>query len=226
MLHQSLLEGLAPTSDRCMSVLLARCWILHDHLFVNRHVKENSTISTRCLFQSGIDPTVHVVARIQRTIERCANHCGEDFPILFVNEPRSHVGWKRGWIEKHAQPCCRWCCWSRHCDRRCRCGPDSSVNCMCNCRHNISQRGWCWTRSRIRCDSGRSSRNCQSCWSNKTSCSWGSNRCRICCVFVSSNTNRVPARKCAESFCRRTLSIWLLPVNPMLLITNVKLEKE
>jgi len=25
---------------------------------------------------------------------------------------------------------------------------------------------------------------------------------------------------------RRTLSIWLLPVNPMLLITNVKLEKE
>jgi len=27
-----------------------------------------------------------------------------------VLEPRSYIDWKRGWIEQHAQPCCRRCC--------------------------------------------------------------------------------------------------------------------
>ena len=35
-----------------------------------------------------------------------------------------------------------------------------------------------------------------------------------------------PIHRVSFSKCRWTLSIWLLPVNPMLLITNIKLEKE
>jgi len=95
MLHQSFLEGLVPTVDRCMSILLARYWILHDHLFVNRYMKENSTISTDCLFQPGIDPVVHQVAWIRRTFKRGKYHVSKDFSILFVLEPRSYIDWKR-----------------------------------------------------------------------------------------------------------------------------------
>jgi len=51
-------------ADRCMTILLARCWIFHDHLFVNRYMKENSTVITDGLLQSGIDPAVHQMAQI------------------------------------------------------------------------------------------------------------------------------------------------------------------
>jgi len=113
-----------------MSVLLTRYWILHDHHFVNRDMKENSAISTYCLLKRRIDPIVHVMARISRTIEQGINCGSKDFPILFVIEPCSYVSWKRAWIEKHAQPCCGWCRWSRHCDIRWRYRRNSSCDCI------------------------------------------------------------------------------------------------
>jgi len=82
-----------------MRILLARHWILHDHLLVNRNVKENSTISTYCLLKRRINPIVHVVARISRTIEWGINHSSKDFPILFVLEPILYISWERCGIE-------------------------------------------------------------------------------------------------------------------------------
>jgi len=75
MLHQSLLEGLAPTANRCMRVLSARCWILHCCLFVNRHVKENGPVAADPLLESRVNPTVHVMAWICWAIERGVDHC-------------------------------------------------------------------------------------------------------------------------------------------------------
>jgi len=45
-----------------MCIFLARCWILHHHLFVNGYVEENSSVGTDRLLQSRINPTVHVMA--------------------------------------------------------------------------------------------------------------------------------------------------------------------
>ena len=72
-LHQSLLESLVPTTDRCMHVLFARCWVLHCHLFVNRHMQENSAVGEDRLLHRGINPTVHVVTWIPRAVARGMN---------------------------------------------------------------------------------------------------------------------------------------------------------
>jgi len=83
-----------------MSMFLARHWILHDHLFANRHMKENSSVTTNCLLQSRIDPTVHVMARIPWTIECGVDQSSQDPFVLFVLEPCLDIGWERSWVEQ------------------------------------------------------------------------------------------------------------------------------
>jgi len=53
-----------------MRVLFARHWVLHHHLFLNRHVKENSAVGTDRLLHRGINPMVHVVTWIGRAVVR------------------------------------------------------------------------------------------------------------------------------------------------------------
>jgi len=83
MLHQSLLEGLAPTTDRCMPVFFARHWVLHRHLFVNGCVEENGTIRKNCLLHCSIDPTWHVMAWIGRTVARGMNDLRQNSKFFY-----------------------------------------------------------------------------------------------------------------------------------------------
>ena len=169
-LHQCLLKGLAPTADRCVRILSARQWVLHCHLFVNRHVKENSSVATDHLLEPGINPMVHIVAWICRAVERDVNHLSWHSSVLLVLKPCSHICWERRWAEWHSQHSCRSRRCSRHCNSRCRCRSDSRSLCICNCCRNVNGCWGCWTRCRSRC-----SRSWRSCWDWR----WTKTGCRI-----------------------------------------------
>jgi len=99
MLHHGLLKGLIPTADHCMFVLLSRYRVLRDQLLIDQDMKENAAIGTDCFLKSRINPIMHVVACITRTVKRVHIHSGKESPVLFVTVPSLNITRERIWLK-------------------------------------------------------------------------------------------------------------------------------
>ena len=80
--------------DRRMRILFTRHGILHDQFFIDRYVKENTTVSQNGLLHRSVYPVVQPIARITRTIERRMDDIGENLPVCLVLVSITDVSWE------------------------------------------------------------------------------------------------------------------------------------